>query len=131
MIPAMKSKKKSSFTVVGVEGLVIRCLIGMEPHELRVEQEIVVTIRAEVNIDSAYENDEIGETIDYRSLVTACQNMAWSRNYSLIEKYASDVVDAVLEVDKVLAVTVMVKKTKALGGLACPFIELTRRREDS
>lgn len=125
----MKSKNPSTTTFIGIEDLVVRCFIGINPHELAARQEIIITIRAEVCIEKSFASDAIHDTLDYRFFAEVCETLVARQHYNLIEKFASDVADVILAQPSIHAVTILIRKPKALGGLACPFVELTRKRE--
>ena len=103
---------------------------GLNPEEEATGQVFLVDVAVEANLHRAGHTDEIGDSIDYRDLYArVCQAMTGER-YRLLESAAEAVAHRLLEVDRVDAVTVRVRKphVKLGGPLAYAAVEVERRR---
>lgn len=109
---------------IGFERYSIRCVIGTEPHERRSEQEILVDVKVEADISVAARTDKLEDTVDYVRLAELCKAMAITGRYFLVEKYAADIAQAILDRFPVKSVYVAIRKPWVLEGAECTFISL-------
>lgn len=116
-------------TEIGFENYRIKCLIGIEPHERVNEQEILVDIKVEADCSLAIKTENIQKTIDYRLLARICQEMAHQGKYQLIETYASEVLEEIMNRFNVKGAWIRVKKPSALPEADCAYVEMRREVE--
>ncbi len=103
---------------------------GLTPEEQARGQVFIVDVTVEANLHRAGHTDEIADSLDYRDLYARVKQVLTEERYRLLEAVAEAVAHRVLEVDRVEAVTVRVRKPHVqLGGpLAYAAVEVTRRR---
>jgi len=87
-------------------------------------------VAVEANLHRAGHTDEIGDTLDYRDLYARVREAMTGERYRLLEAVAEAVAHRLLEVERVEAVTVSVRKphVKLGGPLAYAAAEVTRRK---
>ena len=103
---------------------------GVNPEEQAAGQVFVVDVSVEANLHRAGHTDEIADTLDYRDLYVRVREAVTGGRYRLLEAVAEAVAHRLLEIERVEAVTVSVRKPHVqLGGpLAYAAAEVTRRK---
>ena len=103
---------------------------GLDPEEQAMGQVFLVDVTVEANLHRAGHTDEIGDSLDYRDLYARVRQAMTGERYRLLESAAEAVAHRLLEVDRVDAVTVRVRKphVKLGGPLAYAAVEVVRRR---
>jgi 7,8-dihydroneopterin aldolase/epimerase/oxygenase len=103
---------------------------GLNPEEQAEGQVFVVDVTVEADLHRAGHTDEIGDSLDYRELYARIRRVMTEERYRLLEAVAEAVAHRLLEIERVEAVTVQVRKphVKLGGPLAHAAVEVTRRR---
>lgn len=103
---------------------------GVLPDEQASGQIFVVDLEVEADLHRAGHTDDLADTLDYRDLYARVREAVTGDRYRLLEAVAEAVAHRVLEVDRVQAVLVRVRKPHVrLGGpLAHAAVEVARRR---
>lgn len=76
-----------------IQGLRLRCHVGVPDEEIAVAQELSMDVELVPLMDWSQLNDEISGTIDYAAVVTELEQLAQERPRRLIETLAVDAVD--------------------------------------
>jgi len=100
--------------VIRIEGLELRCRVGVQPRERKRPRRIVVDLAVERDLRRAGDTDDLADTVDYAALCARVADRIVRRRFSLIEALAACAARACLEVAKVRGVTVVVRKPGAL-----------------
>jgi len=103
---------------------------GVLPDEQEVGQVFVVDLEVEADLHRAGHTDDLADTLDYRDLYARVREAVTGDRCRLLEAVAEAVAHRVLEIERVQAVTVRVRKPHVrLGGpLGHAAVEVTRRR---
>lgn len=103
---------------------------GLNPEERADGQVFVVDAEVEADLHRAGHTDEIGDSVDYRDLYARIRTVMTEERYGLLEAVAEAVAHRLLEVERVQAVTVRVRKphVKLGGPLAYAAVEVFRRK---
>jgi dihydroneopterin aldolase len=103
---------------------------GLNPEEQAEGQVFVVNVAVEAELHRAGHTDEIGDSLDYRDLYARVRQVMTEERYRLLEAVAEAVAHRLLEIERVQAVTVQVRKphVKLGGPLAYAGVEVTRRK---
>lgn len=103
---------------------------GLSPEEQAAGQIFVVDVDVEADLHRAGHTDDIADTLDYRDLYARVRQVMTDERYRLLEAVAEAVAHRLLEVDRVEAVTVRVRKphVKLGGPLGYAAVEVARRR---
>ncbi len=111
----------------------IRCYgyTGYLPEEQVLGQWFEVDITLWLDLAIAGKSDAIEDTLDYRSVIATVQQLVKTSKFSLIERLATAIAEAILLEERVTQVRVRLSKTAApipdFGGIIT--IELTRPSE--
>ena len=103
---------------------------GLMPEEQAQGQVFMVDVDVEADLHRAGHTDEIADTLDYRDLYARVRHVMVEERYRLLEAVAEAVAHRLLEVDRVDAVTVRIRKphVKLGGPLGYAAVEVTRRK---
>ena len=74
--------------VLRIEDLKIRCIVGVYTHERKVEQDLFVDLRLELDFTEAARTDQIGHTLDYTRLAALLEEWMRREKFQLIETLA-------------------------------------------
>ena len=90
----------------------IRCQgrVGVGKEERSAEQRLEIDLRLGLDLQAAVETDDIRSTVDYATVVRQVQQVVAREPAILIERVAARVSDLLLAEDRVLTVTVRVRK---------------------
>jgi 7,8-dihydroneopterin aldolase/epimerase/oxygenase len=95
-----------------IRGLRVPARIGVTPEERSQPQDLVLNLDISTDLAPAGSSDELDDTIDYDSLITAIADLVRSREVRLLETMADLIVGRVSEVKGANGVTVEVSKEK-------------------
>jgi dihydroneopterin aldolase len=109
--------------IIGIKSLKIPCIIGNNPDERVKEQEIQVDLRLTTNFAQCVESDRVEDTIDYTSLAAVCSEMAKSKQYHLLETYACELAQRLVEDFEIEWISVRVVKPSAIPEAQHTFVE--------
>lgn len=109
---------------IGFEKYRIRCIIGIEPHERIVEQDILVDLEVEYDLLKAATTDALVDTVDYVQLSKICHDMAVSGRYYLLEKYVMEVVSEIRCKFLVKSISMCARKPMALKNAENCFVRV-------
>lgn len=103
---------------------------GVNPEEQAEGQIFTVDVAVEADLHRAGHTDDLADSLDYRDLYVRVRDAVTGARFRLLEAVAEAVAHALLEVERVQAVTVCVRKPHVrLGGpLRDAAVEVTRRR---
>ena len=111
---------------VGICNHKIRCLIGCNPEEKIVEQEIFLDLKLKCEFSSCILSDDVNDTVNYVEIAALCTSMAQRKKYALLESLAHDILNEVLLNQNVEWASVAIKKPEALSSADYAWIELER-----
>jgi 7,8-dihydroneopterin aldolase/epimerase/oxygenase len=110
---------------VRLRGLVAYGRHGADPGERERLQPFDLEVTAEIDLRAAQTSDELSDTIDYAALHARLVRIVAATSYSLLERLAADLLDAVFEDGRVLRAAVTIAKPGILEG-ATPSVTLER-----
>ena len=114
---------------ISLKGLEVFATHGVLEHEAAHAQPFVVDVVVEVDLESAGRTDRLSETIDYGALAVRVTDLVASETWSLIERVAHRVAEAVLDEPRAAAVEVTVHKPRAPIPVPFADVAVTVRRE--
>jgi 7,8-dihydroneopterin aldolase/epimerase/oxygenase len=111
-------------------GLAFYAHHGVSEAEQERGQVFTVDVEVESDLHRAGHTDDLADTLDYRNLYARIRDAVTGTRYRLLEAVAEAIAHALLDVDRVQAATVRVRKPHVrLGGpLESAAVEVTRRR---
>jgi 7,8-dihydroneopterin aldolase/epimerase/oxygenase len=98
---------------------------GYEAEERQRRQPFEIDLMAEIDLRAAAATDDLSQTLDYASLQERLVRIVATTSYALIERLASDLLDAVFDNCRVRRAEVTVSKPAILDG-ATPSVTLER-----
>lgn len=109
-----------------IEGLLLRCILGVNQEERREPQDIILSIVLETDLRRPGKSDDFNDAVDYRALKKKILSMALTSKYYLVESLAEAVAAICLEDQRVHSATVRVEKPTALRFARTVGVEITR-----
>ena len=126
----MPSPMSTANEVIQLRGLRLACICGALPEEQDRRQPYEFDIDIVADVELATRSDQLPDTIDYGAVVERIEAVAREERFSLFERMAQRVAEAVLEDERVAEVTVEVRKLRppVPQDLASSGLRLTRSR---
>lgn len=115
-------------TRIFVHGLQVEAECGVYAHEKGRQRPLVVDIEVTVAQSVRAVSDELRETVDYDALAAHARAVAAGAHLHLIETYAEQVCDRILEDQRIEAVRVRVEKPGSVAGALSSGVEIERGR---
>ncbi len=97
-----------------IKDLLLRTEVGFNSHELGKKQDLVLNIAIEYLTHGEEISDDPEQALDYREICKQIIGLIEKNRYNLLEKVASDVVILILDIPRVLKVSIEVDKPHAL-----------------
>jgi len=114
--------------LIKIEKFRVHCVIGAKPYEREIEQEISIDLEMRVNLAEAVQTDSIVDTVDYSKVALTCQNLAKTRRYHLLETFAFEALNEILNEFPVLWAKICVSKKQGLALAKSTSVELEKKR---
>ncbi len=116
--------------LIELRGLRALGVCGALPEERTRPQPLEVDLDVEVDLALAGASDDLGDTVDYGALAAAVEGVIIGERFVLLERLAQRLSEVVLADERVLAVTVAVRKLRppVPQQLDTSGVRITRRR---
>jgi 7,8-dihydroneopterin aldolase/epimerase/oxygenase len=124
----LAQQSKALTTRIFVRGLQVAAECGVYAHEKGRQRPLVVDIEVLVVPSVRATADELRETVDYDALAAHAHAVAASAHLHLIETYAEQVCDRILEDRRIETVRVRVEKPGSVAGAISSGVEIERGR---
>ncbi|MED5231798.1 MAG: dihydroneopterin aldolase [Candidatus Thermoplasmatota archaeon] len=108
--------QNQAVTALFLEQVIREVDIGVHDHEFGSPQRLSFDIYVMVSGDSAPEDDEISEVLDYEYLISALEETLNLPRASLLETLANRLLNRILKPTSVEAATVVITKLDVLDG---------------
>jgi dihydroneopterin aldolase len=95
---------------IALEGLEVRCHVGVGDDERREAQTLLVDVRLTPLVTSDYAADDLAGTIDYGTVAAVAVATAAERPYRLLERLATEIADRVWAGGELAELRVAVRK---------------------
>jgi dihydroneopterin aldolase / 2-amino-4-hydroxy-6-hydroxymethyldihydropteridine diphosphokinase len=117
---------------ISIDGLVITTIVGALPHERELAQPLQIDLSIETDLSDAGVSDELGDTVNYGSVVDQVAAAVREAKDILLERLADRVAEVVLGFERVDAVDVSVTKLRPpiAEQVATTSVRIHRRRAD-
>lgn len=113
-----------------VKDLLARGIIGVNDWEREHAQDILINITLFTDTHKAAETDQVGDTVNYRTLAKLAQAHAETAARFTVEALASDLAKLCLKQVGVQKVIIRVEKPGAVRYSASVGVEIERSRDD-
>ena len=108
--------RNQAATCLFLEKVIRQVDIGVHDHEIGTPQRLSFDIYVMLSGDSATEEDEISEVLDYEYLLAVLDETLNLQRASLLETLANRLLDRILKPRSVEAATVVITKLDVLDG---------------
>jgi len=98
--------------VIELRGLRAMGICGALPEEQSRPQPLEVDLQVEADLSAAGASDALDDTIDYGALAAEVERVLTSERFTLLERLAQRLCEVVLADDRVISVTVSVRKLR-------------------
>ena len=98
--------------IIELRDLRVSAFCGVLPEETTRRQPFAFDLDVHIDLTAAAVSDDLADTVDYGALCGLVAGIAAAERFSLLERFADRVAEAVLAVDRVEAVTVVVHKLR-------------------
>jgi 7,8-dihydroneopterin aldolase/epimerase/oxygenase len=110
---------------IEIRGIRVQARHGASAREREREQTFVIDVLAEIDLTEPAASDDIDATMHYGRLYERVTEIARGRSYALLERLASDLIEAVFVDPRVARAEVTIAKPGLLEG-ATPSVTLAR-----
>ena len=111
-----------------IKDLIARGIIGINEWEREKRQEILINITLYADLQEAGESDDIGDSVNYRTVSKKVLQHAENAARFTVEALASDIANLCLEEPQVVKVLVRVEKPGAVRFAHSVGVEIERKR---
>jgi dihydroneopterin aldolase len=102
--------------------------IGIYDHEKARRQEVVVNVEAEITPPDDAARDNMDDWVSYETAVRTIQRLAERGHINLLETFAEQIADTLMEDRRISSINVRLEKTAAILEARSVGIELVRTR---
>lgn len=74
--------------IIAIQDLKVRCIVGVNPHERKVEQDLFVDLRIDTDFADAAHSDQLSHTVDYTAMASLLTDWIRREKFLLIETLA-------------------------------------------
>ncbi len=115
---------------IELRGLTALGVCGALPEEQDRAQPLEVDLDIEADLTTAGESDDLDETVDYGAVCELVERVITTERFGLLERLAARIAELILSDDRVLGVTVTVRKLRPPVAqiMATSGVRITRRR---
>jgi FolB domain-containing protein len=112
-----------------IKDLLVRGIIGVNDWERQKPQDILINIVAFTDTRQAASADDLGESVNYRTLAHTVREHAESAARYTVEALANDLASLCLQDPAIARVLVRVEKPRAVRFAASVGVEIERSRD--
>ena len=114
---------------IRVKNLLIRTYIGFNPEELVNKQDVIINIEIQTDIpDATLKNDEPVDILDYKTITKKIITLVQEGRFKLLEVLTKNILDLIMEHEKVTSAKVEVDKPHALRFAESVSLEMEVKR---
>lgn len=111
-----------------IRDLTVRCLIGTNPEERIHKQDVIINLALACDLAPAGQSDDLGDTVNYKTLKQQIVRHVERSRYNLIERLADRVAAICLRPAGVRGVRVTIDKPGALRWARSVAVEIERHK---
>ena len=115
---------------IRIRELSIRCIVGVNDWEREKKQDILINLRLFVDTRAAGESDDVGDSLNYRTLTKAIIRYVEDSSHYLVEALAAAIARISIVEFGAERVEVRVEKLGALRFARSVGVEIERQRSD-
>jgi dihydroneopterin aldolase len=112
-----------------LEGMVFTGRHGVRPAEREQAQEFKVDVELEADLVQPGRSDQVEDTVDYRRVHAIAKEVVEGESVQLIETLADRIARRVLDLDRVIAVSVRIaKRPPSMRPIEAAAVQIRRKR---
>ena len=111
-----------------LEGLEVRCRIGIFGWERKIRQKVAIDLEFPADTRKAAKKDRIGDAVDYKRIAKHTFAFVRKSEFYLIETLAERLAGSLLKAFSLPEVRVRVSKPGAIRGAKTAAVEITRKK---
>jgi dihydroneopterin aldolase len=114
---------------IALEGMVFSGRHGVRPAEREQPQEFNVDVKVDADLVAPGRSDRVEDTVDYRLVYAIAKDVVEGESAKLIETLAHRIAERVLDLDKVVAVSVRIaKRPESMRPIDAASVKIRRAR---
>ncbi len=114
---------------IDIKDLLLRCIIGINEAERTAKQDVIINIALWADLRPAAAQDDIAQTVNYRTLTKQIIEHVEASQYLLLETLTDKISELCLRDPRVARVQVSVEKPGALRFARSVGVTMERTRE--
>ena len=114
---------------IRITNLRLRTIIGTNDWERKTLQDILINITIEFDAAKPAQSDNLHDTVDYKKITKRIIKFVEASQFFLLEKLTEEVLNLIMEDQKIQAATVRIDKPHALRFADSVALEITRRKK--
>lgn len=114
---------------VQIKNLRLKTIIGTNPEERELPQEVVLNIKFEYDTLVAAQSDHLEDAVNYRTINKGIIDLVEGSRFFLLEKLADQILNLILEDPRIEKATVEIDKPAALRRADAVSLKVSRSRE--
>jgi D-erythro-7,8-dihydroneopterin triphosphate epimerase len=115
--------------IIKIKNLLIRTIIGFNPDERNNRQDVIINIEIETDSKNAVITDSPDGIFDYKKITKKVIKLVQESKFNLLEKLVHEILQTVMEDEKVNRCKVEVDKPHALRFAESVSVEMEETRE--
>lgn len=116
--------------IIRIKNLRLRTIVGVFDWERQTPQDVVINIQLECDGRPAAQSDDLADAVDYKAIKRRVIEVVEASRCQLLERLASQVLDAVMSDPKVANATVEIDKPGALRFCDSVSVSCNARRNE-
>jgi len=114
--------------IIRIKNLLVRTIIGFNPEERVNRQDVIINLEIEVDVARAVNTDLPDEIYNYKAITKEIIAFLSESKFNLLEKLTHEVLQLVMQDERVKRVKVEIDKPHALRFSESVSVELEARR---
>lgn len=114
--------------IIKIKNFRFKTILGIYDWEQSVDREIIINATIHTDFDKARFSHNINDTIDYDKIIKKIKNLLSNKNFKLIEELAQDVLELIMQDERVKKVELEIDKLKVVDNVDSFSITLTQER---
>ncbi|HEY3389956.1 MAG TPA: dihydroneopterin aldolase [Prolixibacteraceae bacterium] len=114
--------------MIRIKNLLVRTIIGFNPDERVNRQDVIINLEIDVDVSKAVSTDYQEGIYDYKAITKTVIAFVSESKYNLLERLTSEVLQLVMQDERVTRAKVEIDKPHALRFSESVSVELEARR---
>lgn len=116
--------------IIKIKNLKLKTILGIHDWEKTVNRDIIINAKIETDSLCALESDDISDAIDYDNIVTKIKNLITDHNFKLVEKMAQEVMNKIMEDNRVARCRLEIDKVGAVDSVESFSVTIDQKRKN-